>query len=64
MGSRGQIYRNCRRVTINTLVQQLCREQEVEFVDLWGSFVGRADIYMTGGLQLSGRGAAVFAVEL
>ena len=30
-------------------------------MDLWGSFVGRADMYMGGGLRLSGKGAAVFA---
>ena len=28
---------------------------------LWGSFVGRADMYMKDGLHLSGKGAAVFA---
>ena len=28
------------------LVEKLCREEEVSFVDLWGSFVGRADMYM------------------
>ena len=43
------------------LVEKLCREEEVGFVDLWGSFVGRADIYMKDGLHLSGKGAAVFA---
>ena len=30
------------------------------FVDLWGSFVGRADMYMKDGLHLSGKGTAVF----
>ena len=43
------------------LVEKLCREEEVGFVDLWGSFVGRADIYMKDGLHLSRKGAAVFA---
>ena len=28
-------------------------------MDLWGSFVGRADMYMKDGLHLSGKGAAV-----
>ena len=64
MGSRGQGYRNCRRMAINTLFQQLRGEDEVGFVDLWGCFVGRADIYMRDGLHLSGKGAAVFADEL
>ena len=30
-------------------------------MDLWGSFVGRADMYMKDGLHLSGKGAVVFA---
>ena len=64
MGRRGHKYRNCRGMAINMLVQKLCREEEVGFVDLWGSFVGRADIYMNDGLHLSGKGAAVFADKL
>ena len=64
MGSRGQGYRNCRRMAINMLVKQLCRKEEVGFVDMWGCFVGRADMYMKYGLHLSGKGAAVFADEL
>ena len=48
MGSRGQGYRNCRRMTINTLVQQLCSEEEVDFDT-------------RDGLHLSGKGAGVFA---
>ena len=64
MGSSGHIYRNCRGMAINMLVQKLCREEEVGFVDLWGSFVGRADMYMKDGLHLNGKGAAVFADKL
>ena len=48
-------------MAINMLVEKLCREEEVGFMDLWGSFVGRADMYMKDGLHLSGKGAAVFA---
>ena len=33
-------------------------------MDLWGSFVGRADMYMKDGLHLSGKGAAVFSDKL
>ena len=44
MGRRGHKYRNCRGMAINMLVQKLCREEEVGFVDLWGGFVGRADM--------------------
>ena len=58
---RGHRYRNCRGMAINMLVKKLCREEEVGFVDLWGSFVGRADMYMKDRLHLSGKGAAVFA---
>ena len=64
MGRRGHKYRNCRGMAINMLVQKLCREEEVGFVDLWGSFVGRAEMYMKDGLHLSGKGAAVFADKL
>ena len=35
MGSKGQGYRNCQRKAINTLVQQLCREEEVGFVGMF-----------------------------
>ena len=35
IGSRGQGYRNCRRMAINTLVQQLCREEEVICVGMF-----------------------------
>ena len=42
------------------LVEKLCREEEVGFVDLCGSFVGKADMYMKDGLHLNGKGAAVF----
>ena len=61
IGRRGHRYRNCRGVAINMLVEKLCREEEVGFVDLWGNFVGRADMYMKDGLHLSGKGTAVFA---
>ena len=43
------------------LVEKLYKEEEVGFVDLWGSFVGRADMYMKEWLHLNGKGAAVFA---
>ena len=46
------------------MVQQLCKEEEVGFVDLWGSFVGKEEMYMRDGLHLSGKGAAVLAEGL
>ena len=33
-------------------------------LDLWGSFVGKADVYMKDGLHQSGKEAYVFADEL
>ena len=33
-------------------MNKLCREEEVGFMDMWGSFVGRADMYMKDGLHL------------
>ena len=41
-------------MAITMLLEKLCREEEVGFVDLWGSFVGRADMYMKD--ELSGKG--------
>ena len=61
IGRRGHRYRNCPGMAINMLVEKLCKEKEVGFVDLWGSFVGRADMCMKDELHLSGKGAAVFA---
>ena len=29
---------------VNGMVQQLCREEEVEFVDLWDNFVGKEEL--------------------
>ena len=61
IGRRGHRYRNCLGMAINMLAEKLCREEEVGFAELWGSFVGRADMYMKDGLHLIGKGAAVFA---
>ena len=61
IGRSGNRYRNCRGMAINMLVEKLCMDEEVGFVNFWGSFVGRADMYMKDGLHLSGKGVAVFA---
>ena len=45
-GTRSQGYRNSRRMAVNGIVQQLCREDEVGFVDLWDSFVGKSEMYL------------------
>ena len=62
MGGRGEEYRNCRRIGINTQVQKVCME-EGGFVDMWLNFVGRGDFFMRDGLHLTGKGAAVLACE-
>ena len=63
-GTRSQGYRNSRWMAVNGMVKQLCREEEVGFVDLWGIFVGKEEMYSRDGLHLSGKGAAVFAEGL
>ena len=35
MESSGQGYRHCRRMAIDTLVQQLCSEEEVGFMGMF-----------------------------
>ena len=64
MKGRGAAYRNCKRMAINALIEQMFEEEGVGFVDLWGYFVGKEDMYMRDGLHLSGKGAAVFSETL
>ena len=54
MRGRGATYINCKNMAINALVEQMC-EEGVGFVDLWGYFVGKEDMYMRDGLHLSGK---------
>ena len=51
-------YRNSKRMAVNGMVKRLCKEEEVGYVDLWDSFVGKEEMYAR---DLSGKGAAVFA---
>ena len=51
-------------MAINALVEQMCEEEGVGFVDLCGYFVGKEDMYMRDVLHLSGKGAAVFSENL
>ena len=39
MRGRGTTFRNCKRMAINGLLEQMCEEEGVGFVDLWGYFV-------------------------
>ncbi len=64
MRGRGTTFRNCKRMAINALLEQMCEEEGVGFVDLWGYFVGKEDMFMSDGLHLSGMGAAVFSENL
>ena len=63
-GNRIDGYRNSKRMAINGMVKRLCKEEDVGYVDLWDSFVGKEDMYVRDGLHLSGKGAAVFAEGL
>ena len=63
-GNRIQGHRNSKRMAVNGMVKRLCKEEEVRYVDLWDSFVGKEDMYVRDGLHLSGKGAAVFAEAL
>ena len=48
-------------MAVNGMVKQLCREEEVGFVDLWDSFVVKDEMYPRNG---SGKGAGVFGEGL
>ena len=63
-GNRIRGFRNSKRMAVNGMVRRLCKEEEVGYVDLWDSFVGKEEMYARDGLHLSGRGASVFAEGL
>ena len=63
-GNKIHGYRNSKRMAVNGMVNRLCREEEVGYVDLLDSFVGKEEMYARDGLHLSGKGAAVFAEGL
>ena len=63
-GNKIQGYRNSKRMAVNGMVERLCKEEDVGYIDLWDSFVGNEDMYVRDGLHLSGKGAAVFAEGL
>ena len=63
-GNRIDGYRNSKRMAINGMVKRLCKEEDVGYVDLWDSVVGKEGMYAREGLHLSGKGAAVFAEGL
>ena len=63
-GNRIQGYINSKRMAVNGMVERLCKEEDVGYVDLWDSFVGKEEMYVRVDLHLSGKGAAVFAEGL
>ena len=63
-GNRIDGYRHSKRMAINGMVKRLCKDDEVGYVDLWDSFVGKEEMYVRDGLHLSGKGAAAIAEGL
>ena len=55
MRRMGATHRNCKRMAINALVEQMYEKEGVGFVDLWGYFVWKEDMYVRDGLHLSGK---------
>ena len=55
---------NSKRMAVNGMVERLCKEEDVGYVDMWDSFVGNEELYFRDGLHLSGKGAAVLAEGL
>ena len=51
-------------MAVNGMVERLCKEEHVGYVDLCDSFVGKEDMYVRDGLHLSGKWAAVFVEGL
>ena len=64
LGNRIHVCRNSKQMAVNGMVKRLCKEEEVGYVDLWDSCVGKEEMYARDGLHLSGKGAAVFAEGL
>ena len=63
MGGR-KWYRNGRRMSINSQLDGMCRQEKVGFVDLWATFAGRPDLYMKNRLHMTDRGAEVLGAGL
>ena len=45
-GNRIQGYRNSKRMAVNGMVKRLCKAEEMGYVDLWDSFVGKEEMYV------------------
>ena len=51
-------------MAINGMMKRIGKEEDVGYVNLWDSFVGKEDMYVRDGLHLSGKAAEVFAEGL
>ena len=51
-------------MAINALVKQMCEKEKVEFIDLWGCYIGKENMFKRDGLHLNGKGAVLLADEL
>ena len=47
-------------VAINERMKKYCDQKKVEFIDLWGMFVGRRHLFRKGGIHLSEAGQRKF----
>ena len=65
-GNRIQGYRKSKRMAVNGMVKRLCKEEDVGYVDLWDSFVGKEDTWALRERwsAYEWQGAAVFAEGL
>ena len=43
-GNSIQGYRHSKRMAVNGMMKRLCKEEDVGYVDLWDSFVGKEDM--------------------
>ena len=51
--------RNREREQLNTWLQGWCRREGFRYLDNWGSFWGRGDLYKRDGLHLNQRGTNI-----
>ena len=47
-GNRIHGFRNSKRMAVNGMVERLCKEEDVGYVDMWDSFVGNEQLYFRG----------------
>ena len=55
-GNRIQGYRNSKRMTVNGMVERLCKEEGVGYVDMWDSLWGMKNCTLEMAYILVGRG--------